>query len=239
MVGLVTSFSGLQPTRDAICLRGHGEQAHTHLYKFTSALAAHLGLDPAIDIIKGPIKDLARIYEKAADKYGGRVDKVCDIARERLLFEDTNVVSNLRSMLGPGKNSDPFLRDWKEKGVEIVEMEDYFAQPKEHGYFSMHLKVSVDLGKGRYHMCEIQVKHRDQLAADELSRTWYQEIRKITDVAASEGRKLNDVEKACIKAMLDANIALYEAEAHRLELVGLRDVRPQAPETKLKLQLVA
>lgn len=202
----------------------HGEQARSSLRRYAEALCKEMDIDPDVAIEMGPVKSLKRIFEKAATKYSEEIQKISDICRCRIYFNNAEQIKKLRKIFGPGKNSHPFHQKWLEQGTELYAFKDYFARPKAHGYVGINIKIDIDIGKGRHVPCEIQIWHRDMQNTYKLSIDLYEKIRKVTDVMNAEGRtSLNPSEKESVGHLINANRHLFASEIKRLNLACLMD----------------
>lgn len=218
-LGAVFRFYGhvvdiCQQTADAKKLVCHAEQARSSVLKLARAIAIELDLDPDLSVAMGPIKTLERIWQKAAGRKQGRVDHVTDICRERLKVESVKDIIELRRM---SRNPD-FYKEWEDKGVKIVEFEDYFAYPNERGFRGINMLLHVDLGKGRYHICELQVIHRDMEATLNASHTYHEMIRDMKEQANAQKRTLDKKELDSIAALEKQSQELHREDAQRLNL---------------------
>lgn len=208
----------VQPTADVDVLMRHAEMARSELRKFSVSLAEAMGLE-AGNVVPGPIKELGRIYDKATGRYDGNVRRICDICRQRVLFNSPADVVAFRRLLSQGSNS-AFYQESLDHGVKIAEVEDCFAEPKKHGYIGINIQLEIDLGKGRKHIAELQLMHRDMVEADKTSHYLYDQIRLLDEQATF--RPLTEDEKNARASYLESNKALYEAESARLGLGVLR-----------------
>jgi hypothetical protein len=209
-----------QPTTCPETLMRHAELSQSRLLIFARALAEELDLSPETQVVKGPMKERARIESKAQGKYDGHYDQVFDYGRDRILFTNPEQILEFRKMTGPGKISDPFLATWRDRGIEIVEVDDAFLSRKKSGMVGVNISVKIDLGKGRYHICEIQMMHEDMQNIDRLTHQNYEEnIRPITDVAFADGdRDLTEDEAMSIYSAREANWNMYDSGIVRCKL---------------------
>lgn len=210
-----------QMTDDVYALRCHAQMASSGVEKFARELALVLDIDPDINYQRAALKKMGRIMEKARNKYEGDVRSICDIARGRILFDDPDQIHTLRSMMKAGKKTHPFIQKWAERGIYLVHFEDCFENPKSSGYVGINMKLSIDLGKGRHHICELQLMHRDMVHTDMESRRLYERIRLVTDQAQAQGRELTDQEQKRVGTMQKENRALYAQAISRCDLFGL------------------
>lgn len=211
-----------QQTADAKQLICHAEQARSSVLKLARGIAIQLNLDPDLNVAMGPIKTLERIWQKAAGRKHGRVDHVTDICRERLKVESYKDVIELRKL---SRNPD-FYKEWEEKGIKIIEFEDYFAYPNERGFRGINMLLHVDLGKGRYHVCELQIIHKEMEATLEASHANHKKIRDIKELAVTQGRKLSEKELIDIKNFENESQELHQQDAERLNLHLLEAQKP-------------
>ncbi len=218
---LCATFKGLvshQPSADLDVLICHAEMARSGLQKFSRSLAQTLKLD-AHNLSLGDIKETERIIAKARERYNGNIDRICDICRERIFFERPEDVIEFRRLFLQG-NKSPFFKDSLGKGCRILEIEDYFASPRKSGFIGINIQLEIDLGKGRKHVAELQLMHKDMVDADKTSRKWFEEIRALEEKKAL-GQITSDEENNLAK-LNEANTALYAAESARLGLGVLR-----------------
>jgi hypothetical protein len=208
----------VQQTDDVGVLMRHAEMARSKLRKFSVALAEEIGLNED-SVVPGPIKELGRIFDKASGRYDGDVRRICDICRQRILFDNPADVVAFRRLLSQGVHS-KFYQEAMDHGVRIAEVEDCFAKPKKHGYIGINIQLEIDLGKGRTHVAELQLMHRDMVEADKTSHYLYDQIRLIDEQESF--RTLTEDEKNARESYLKSNKALYEAESARLGLDVLR-----------------
>lgn len=213
-----------QYTHGPKALVGQAEMAQHRLAQFGQALTEEIGSDPYTDYIIGPLKTLSRAFEKAITRYNGDISAITDFCRHRILFNDPDQIKQLRSIFGPGINSHPFATTWLNRGFEVVQFKDYYMDPKSHGFIGLNLTIKVDLGKGRYHICELQFSHEAMLDVDKESHAIYEQIRVIVDTANTEGRDLTDDEIGQIGYLQDENRALYQYAANSLGLDQLKRV---------------
>lgn len=217
-----------QQTPDPVTLIRHAELARAHIQRYARDLAEEIGLPVETSVKMGPIKTLSRIWEKAIGKYQGQVEKICDICRERLLISSPDDVLALRRMFDPRRENE-FSERWKGRGIHPVEFEDYFAKPSSTGFRGINIKLAVDMGKGRYHVCELQVVHKDMLKTLDITHVLFEEIRTLEGAAAAKDRDLSAFDQDKVREMKEETIRLHEEDAVAL---GLKDLEiPQANES--------
>ncbi len=191
-------------------LMHHAEMAQGPLMLFTRALAEYLELNPDTQVIKGPLKLKERFLAKAA-KYNGKFSEVPDLVRNRISFKAPETIFMLRSITGPGKNTNEFLQEWENRGIRITEIDDAFLDRKKSGCVNVALSVEINLGKGRWHTCEIQFTHEAMDKIDADTRYNYDTyIRPVTDLAKAEDRELTAEESDSIVCFQEANKAMYD-----------------------------
>ncbi len=195
-----------------------GEQARSSLYKYAAGICEAVGLDPKMSLELGPVKDLKRIFQKAADKFDGDCLKVSDICRIRIKFDKPEQVEGIRKIFVAGKNSHPFHK--KRKGdCEVLSFTDHFAQPKKHGFAAIDIKIAIPV-KGCPVPCEVQIQHKDMGPTERASRKIYQKMRKLTDKEKA-GFQLTSDEKTALEHYKRANIELWEGSVIEFGLQGL------------------
>lgn len=203
-----------QQLSDVFRLICHAELARSSVLKLARSLAQDLNLNPDLNVKMGPIKTFERITQKALGRKHGRVDHVTDICRERLLIESIKDVMEIRRFI---RNPD-FHAEWQEKGIKILEVEDYFATPNERGLRAMNMLLYVDLGKGRYHICELQVIHKDMEDTYNTTHVYYEIIRDLQELEKAQKRPLSAVEKDTIMHLTHETRRLHDEDAARLQL---------------------
>ena len=203
-------------------LMHHAEMAQSGLWQFTAALTEFLNLDPSTQAIRGPLKLRDRFISKARGKYGGQFSEVPDLVRNRVLFNEPETIYLFRSLTGPGKGSHPFLLEWEKRGIRVTEIDDAFLDRKKSGYVGINISVEIDLGKGRWHTCEIQLMHENMQDVDKDTKYTYDNyIRPITDVAEAEGRDLTQEESDSVASFREANKNMYDGAILANGLTGL------------------
>lgn len=216
----------VQQTADPVTLIKHAEQTRTQILKYARALAGALDLEFDQAVKMGPIKTLERIWQKAIGKYDGRVEKICDIARERLYINSPADIIDLRSLFGPGK-AGGFHETWSSRGVHVLEFEDYFAKPSSTGFRGINIKLGVDMGKGRFHICELQVLHGEMKDTLDTTHMYFEQIREYKDNAEAQKRELSPVEMDVINRLEAEATRLHNEEAERLGLNMLEQPQVQ------------
>ena len=208
-----------QKTKDLDVLLGQAQMAFSLAGKFGNELSDLLGLDPVTSYIEGELKDPDRIRQKADNKYGGDLSRVCDIARSRILFDSPDQIHKFRKIVKGGQNSHPFLKTWQGR-VEIINksLGDYYERPKFGGYVGINMNLKVNLGGNRYHICEMQLMHKEMQPTDKESHKLYEQMREITDFAEAEQRNLTYEEGAMVSSLQRTNIELYYYDINRLGL---------------------
>lgn len=201
---------------------GHGEQARTATERYASALCAALGL-PETALVRGPMKRPERILEKANGRFNGAIEKVGDITRCRILFNDPAQIVALRRLL---QSNARFKETWEDHGITLKEIDDSFLNPKDHGHIGFDLKAAVDLGKGRKAISEIQFMHEHMQITDFVTHVAYEEMRTIRDRAQTENRSLTFNEETSVKGYARVIKTLYEADSWNYGLVKLRQNPP-------------
>lgn len=215
----------VQPSGDLDVLMGHAEMAQGPFIQITRALTLELGLRRSVSCVRGPLKDKARIIEKVETKYDGDYSRVTDFCRGRILFNDPKQIKQLRSIFISGKMSHHFHQEWTGRsGYLMVKFQDNFAYPRSHGFRGLSMIISVPLGKGRYHLCELQMMHEGMVELDAISHQYYEMMRGVLDTMAADGRvgQPTTEERAIIDNLQAANRALYDEAAVRLGLDSLR-----------------
>lgn len=207
-------------------LQKHGEQAIQRLEGAAMSLAEELGLDPYTNVVRGPVKDMERIFEKAA-RYDNNLQEIPDLCRVRILFNNPSQVLLARALL---KNGSAFVNNLDQKSLHFVEADDSFFEPKQHGFRGFQIIFNMDLGKNRMVKGEIQLLHENMQQTDQISHTLYEEIRSIEDRARGQDRDLNANEKAAISGYYKTNKALYDADAKNYGLYILE--KGYKPKTK-------
>ncbi|MGQ0526574.1 MAG: hypothetical protein ACT4OY_00855 [Alphaproteobacteria bacterium] len=179
----------------ATIMQNWGKQAQKHGESYARSLAKELGVDPDTCVQRGPVKELKRIIEKAHGRENGIIKNVKDVVRFRILFNNPKQIEDLRKILRPGKVSSAFNQTWENRDVCIMDVDDYYAEPKKHGYIGLHLAVDTCIGKGRKSPVEIQLMHENMQLTDKVTREMYNEIRRIEETAQIENRELTENEK--------------------------------------------
>ncbi len=210
-----------QLTADPVTLQRKGQEAQSKVRKYADALAKELGLNHHTSVIAGPIKDLQAIYGKAARH--GHINKVCDVCRFRILFNNPKQIIRLREILMPGHNSAALNKTWKDRGVESIQVEDNFLRPKEHGYIGLHMSLKVKLRNGDHHTCEIQFMHERMQGTDKETHGKYEEIRRIKENPEGSNGTLSENQQRAIQLYIESNMTTYEADSLSLGLDKLRE----------------
>lgn len=211
-----------QATPDLEKLKNQAQMTVSRLRQFGDALALELGRDPDMDFLIAPLKKDDRIYEKVIEKYDGDPSRVTDITRGRILFDRPEQVEQFRKLFAnSGKNRHQFLKSWEKKGIEVLEVKDYFASPKDAGYVGVNFKVRVELSKGRYHICELQLMHQNMQHTDSLSHEIFEEIRSLKAKTAEEDRDFSDEEQKLYEQLVDVNRTIYRRAIRENGLTSL------------------
>lgn len=206
---MIQPVDGWQQTNDVDTLIRHAEMARSSLRRYINALSEEVGLPKELHVKMGPIKNLDRIFEKAAGRKGGRFDDICDICRGQFLIDSPEDVERLRMLLRPGRKSSAFNELWESRGAKIVAYDDYFAKPTKTGFRGINVTLEISgIGKGRKHYVEMQVVHRDMLEALKMTHELYSQKRTLIEGAKAAGRPLSGDQKAVAE--------YYNAEALRI-----------------------
>ncbi len=217
-----------QTTSKVDLLQKHAETADKIVKKYAESLAIELGADPDRDVVKGQIKTIGRIFEKATGRLDGKIDKVCDISRFRIYVDTPEQIIKFRKLFGPNHKRMKHNQYWSNKQTRTVRVDpqsqirDYFAIPRDTGYVGINMNVTAHLGKGQRHIAEIQVMHRGMQSTDNVSHALYEQIRVTRAQAKFEGRDLTRDEKSMVYDLLEENRSLYKNAAKRLGLDTLR-----------------
>lgn len=191
-------------------LQRHADQGIQRMERIASNLTEELGLSPNLALQRGPKKNIQRIFDKAADRYNNRIQDIPDICRVRILFNHPSQILLARKLLQDGSE---FRKAWDGGNIEIVEVDDTFLKPKEHGFRGFQIILRINLGKGRFIKGEIQLLHEKMQNTDKLSHLIYQAIREIKDGAKAEGRELTETENETVDGYQKSNKELYNADA--------------------------
>ncbi|MEZ5814828.1 MAG: hypothetical protein R3E13_08975 [Alphaproteobacteria bacterium] len=226
---------------------------------FAADLAQEMGLYPELAIQRGPIKDIARIFEKAEGRCKGRIEEVNDVSRCKLIFKTPYDFVKARQILSqydntPGK----FVKKWKNHNVKIIEFEDNYAEPKPHGFIGANLVIEIDLGKNRSERYEVQFMHENMQLTDQITHRLYEEIRTLQEgaviravraatepVEVPDRRKqkkeyqaflqkvMTNEEKAAVAGYEKTTKNLYEADAYNYGLTLLqKQLQPASSHNK-------
>lgn len=168
----------------------NGEQARSALQKANDAIVSKMNMDAASSVVMGPIKKEERIIQKAIARYDGDVTQVSDVVRSRVRIDSPAQVKHIKDLLG----SQEFRKSLREKGVEILSVEDSFAAPKDTGWRGIVLKTEIDLGKGRSQKAETIFIPRGWFEDYETTHTYLENIRALKDMAKAQGRDLTSKE---------------------------------------------
>lgn len=176
---------------------------------------------PDLHVVNGPIKDLDRIFEKANGRYDGNLNEVNDIGRLRILFNDPTQFLAVRDLFNSDQKLDRFNNALRTNGIEIVEFEDNYLEPKAHGYIGSNLIIAIDLGKGRLENFEIQFMHENMQLTDKITHATYEEQRSIIEQADEENRNMSNEEEQIVIGYQVAGANLYKADARHYGLISL------------------
>ena len=213
---------GWQQTNDVGTLIRHAEMARSSLRRYISALSDELGLPQELHVKMGPIKNLDRIFEKAAGRKDGRFDDICDICRGQFLIDSPEDVERLRMLLRPGRKSSAFNELWESRGAKIVAYDDYFAKPTKTGFRGINVTLEISgIGKGRKHYVEMQVVHRDMLGDLKTTHELYSQKRTLVEGAKAAGRPLSEEQKAVAEYYNTEALRIHNEAAAALGLDSL------------------
>lgn len=211
------------------------EQARSPLNKFQTHLAKFIGATPETDIVRPRIKNLDRIFEKAAGRCDGDINQLTDICACRILFNDNKQIHTLRELADywlkwethPTKVPyRSFIKNWEDKEFRITEIDDNFAKPKKHGYRGMNLTVMVPLNKNRSQLCEIQIMHEQMQLTDKITHAAYEAIRSTKEKAVAQGRELSDEEREMVENYMQTIKTIYDGDASNYGLKSLEIPTP-------------
>lgn len=114
--------------------------------------------DPKISYKDGGIKDIWRIIKKALDEYGGKFQKIRDVARCAIEGETSEEIAALCVVMEWMKDNDYELPG----GARIVEIDNRFKVATGTRYRSLKAVVAIPIegGERPYHLAEIMVRHK-------------------------------------------------------------------------------
>ncbi len=187
---------------------------------YARRIAKELGLNPETAVVKGPIKKLDRIFEKAIGKLNGQLEQVPDVGRLRILIEGPEQVLALRRMFLDQRRSFTVMHPTNE--VTVNEFEDFFWAPSKTGRVAIHLGLDVNLSGSRRVPFEIQIIHRDMQETEQFTHDNYQKSCEIERKAKHENREPTENETSSMNAYRESNKQRYLADALRLNLYDLR-----------------
>lgn len=224
---------GRQTTNNVNTLIRHAEQARATFKRYVMALAEEVGLHDEINVNMGPIKNLERIFEKAAGRKEGRFDDICDICRGQLMIDSPEDVKAIRKLLRPGRKSTGFNKTWENRDIRIESYDDYFAKPTKTGFRGMNITLEIGgIGKGRKHYVELQIVHRDMKEALATTHMLYSQKRELEESAEACGQELTEDQKAVVDYYMDEAKRIHEAESERLGLYILEDGYDRRTDTR-------
>ena len=156
-----------------------------------------------IEVKIAPLKGDERAIEKITGKYKGKSQKVIDMVRGSLIFDNFEDLQNAKSNI-------------EECISGKVKIKDRFANPTSMGYKDIILSFQ-DEKTG--HVVEIQLHLREMYLAKQEAHTLYEGARSIESTAAIEQRPLNLEEAKEISDLSKQFKQIYsDASAHYPEL---------------------
>lgn len=212
----------VQPVSHLPGLLGHAEMSRSRLQIFASAILSEINdpSQPEQEAIfePGPNKNPKTAQEKAQNEYDGKVDRLTDLCRGRLLVNNVEHISALKKLLDPN-NPSQFLESMGTKGYLIRGIKDTFENPTDSGYRAMKIQVEVPKTGGGSHICELQVQHRDMLGV-------YAESHVIYEAERALSRRFNDTSLSDNEAALKDKCnrmrrELHDSAAQKLGLMSL------------------
>lgn len=155
--------------------------------------AHHLFDATGADVGQACIKAKNKIVAKATGEYGGDINSVGDVLRMKVTCDSVEQLEQIRAVLwrqqeiaasdqqqpNPSKPSTP----------QIDSVHDYFAEPINHGYRAINVKVKMPDGL----KAEIQITHRALEDAYDYTHKPYDAMRRLThQVDTEQGGIFND-----------------------------------------------
>jgi ppGpp synthetase/RelA/SpoT-type nucleotidyltranferase len=127
------------------------------------------------------IKTAGRTSQKATKDYGGIVDRVGDVIRLKVTCDTADQIKKVRMALWRQQDLAVARHgrkiDTPEGAPEpvITKINDYFADPKEHGYRCLNVKLRMPNGL----QAEIQVVHRGMEAISKQTHGAYKQLSEL------------------------------------------------------------
>ena len=183
--------------RRAVNKQKRAEMIRTTGEAVSRDIAREMGLDPAVAVVRGPPKELHRLFEKADGRCNGVIEDVNDVERSRTLFSDPKQFLVARKLFAQhDSNPSDFVQKWANRGVTVKEFEDNYWERKPHGFIGANLVLEITK-RGVTEFYEDQFMHERMQLTDEMTHEMYEETRKIIEGAlirsAIELRNLGEI----------------------------------------------
>ncbi len=206
-----TIVTAYQPTADLAQLGNQAQEANARLNIFGGLAADKMGA--RFKMIANKRLDAA--FAKAADRYGFDFRQIRDLSRGCLLVDSVEQIEEARRLLHPALRSS-FLKDRSRFGYEVIEFEDLFSRPPETGFRAINMKIKVPLPKGRWHVGEIQIRHKGMEKV-------YKETRELRYIEQEIRKTYGDLPmpdevKADLASLKAQRKTMHDDQAHELGL---------------------
>lgn len=219
--------------REAAQLKADAEKGVVLALPYAKFLARQLDI-PETNVEIGPMKTLARMFEKAIGKCDGQLDEINDVGRLRIPVDGPEDILTLRRMFGTEHRYGKFTPLHPNNSVTVTGIQDYYWEPSKTGRIAYHVDLDVAISGSKSVGIEIQFVDKRMLGTEKATHLNYQKVTGIERAAKRNGRDLRADELETIEHYRESSRNMYLADAQNYGYDELRrpDLRA-APHLRL------